>query len=53
MRACARFVEKDFDPGLPQRAVWSSFRRLGFCNSFGFSSSEVGLEDFVEFYLLL
>jgi hypothetical protein len=40
--ASARFVERDFDPGLQQRVVWSNFRRLGFCNSSDFSSLEVG-----------
>jgi hypothetical protein len=34
--ASARFVERNFDPGLPQRVLWSNFRRLGFCNSSDF-----------------
>jgi hypothetical protein len=45
---CARFVERDFDPGFPQ--LLSNFRRLGFCNSSDFSSLGVGVEDFVDFF---
>jgi hypothetical protein len=48
--ASARFVERDFDPGLPQRVLWSNFRRLGFCNSSEFSSLGVGVEDFADYY---
>jgi hypothetical protein len=43
--ASARFVERYFDPGLPQRVLWSNFRRLGFCNSSDFSSLGVSVED--------
>jgi hypothetical protein len=46
----ARFVERDFDPGLPQRVLWSNFHRLGFCNSSDFSSSGVGVEDFTDYF---
>jgi hypothetical protein len=48
--ASARFVERDFDPGLPQRVLWSNFRRLGFCNSSDFSSLGVGFEDFADYF---
>jgi hypothetical protein len=46
----ARFVERDFDPDLPQRVLWSNFRRLGFCNSSDFSSLGVGVEDFADYF---
>jgi hypothetical protein len=46
--ASVQFVERDFDPGLPQRVLWSNFRRLGFCNSSDFSSLGVGVEDFAD-----
>jgi hypothetical protein len=45
--ASDRFVERDFDPGLPQRVFWSNFRRLGFCNS---SSLAIGVEDFADYF---
>jgi hypothetical protein len=48
--ASARFVERDFDPGLPQRVLWSNFRRLGFCNSSDFSSLRVGVKDFSDYF---
>jgi hypothetical protein len=48
--ASARFVERDFDPGLPQRVLWPNFRRLGFCNSTDFSSSGVGVENFAGYF---
>jgi hypothetical protein len=48
--ASAQFVERDFDPGLPQRVLWSNFRRLGFCNSSDFSSLRVGVEDFSDYF---
>jgi hypothetical protein len=48
--ASARFVERDFEPGLPQRVLWSNFRHLGFCNSSDFSFSEVGVEDFADYF---
>jgi hypothetical protein len=48
--ASARFVERDFYPGWPQRVLWSNFRRLGFCNSSDFSSISVGVEDFADFF---
>jgi hypothetical protein len=35
---------------LPQRVLWFSFRRLGFCNSSNFSSLGVGVEDFVGYF---
>jgi hypothetical protein len=47
--ASAWLVYRDFDPGLPQRILWSNFRRLGFCNSSDFSSLEVGVEDFADY----
>jgi hypothetical protein len=47
--ASAQFVERDFDPGLPQRVCWSNSRRLGFCKSSDFSSLGVGIEDFAEY----
>jgi hypothetical protein len=46
----ARFVERDFDPGLPQRMLWSNFRRFGFFNSSDFSSLRVGIEDFADYF---
>jgi hypothetical protein len=46
----ARFVERDFDPGKPQRVLWPNFRRLGFCNSSNYSSSGVGIEDFADYF---
>jgi hypothetical protein len=33
-----------------ERALWFNFRRLGFCNSFNFSSLSVGVEDFADFF---
>jgi hypothetical protein len=48
--ASARFVERHFDPGLPQRVLWSNFRLLGFCNSSDFSSLLVGVEDFADYF---
>jgi hypothetical protein len=48
--ASARFVEKDFDPGLPQWVLWSNICRLGFCNSSDFSSLGVGFEDFADYF---
>jgi hypothetical protein len=48
--AFARFVERDFDPGLPQRMLWSNYRRLGFCNSSDFPSLGVGVEDFADYF---
>jgi hypothetical protein len=48
--ASARFVERDFDPGLPQRVLWSNFRLLGFCNSSDFSSLLVGVDDFADYF---
>jgi hypothetical protein len=48
--ASARFVERDFDPGLSQRVLLSNFRRLGFCNSSDFSSLGVGVEDFADYF---
>jgi hypothetical protein len=49
--ASARFVETNFDPGLPQRVLWFNFRRLGFCNLSDFSSLGVGVEDFVDYFV--
>jgi hypothetical protein len=48
--ASARFVERDFDPGLPQRVLWSNLHRLrlGFCNSSDFYFLGVGVEEFAE-----
>jgi hypothetical protein len=48
--ASARFVEREFDPGLPQGVLWSNFRRLGFCHSSVFSSLRVGVEDFSDYF---
>jgi hypothetical protein len=48
--ASARFVIRNFDPDLPQRVLWSNFRRLGFCNSSDFSSLGVGVEDFADYF---
>jgi hypothetical protein len=48
--ASARVVERDFDPGLPQRVFWFKFRRLGFCNSSDFSSLGVSVEDFGHYF---
>jgi hypothetical protein len=45
--AYARFVERDFDPGVLQRVLWSNFLRLRFCNS---SSLGVGVEDFADYF---
>jgi hypothetical protein len=47
--AKGRFVERDFDPNLPQRALWSNFRRLGLCDSSDFSSLGVGVQDFFDY----
>jgi hypothetical protein len=47
--AKARFVERNFDPNLPQRVLWSNFRRLGLCDSSDFSSLGVIVEDFVDY----
>jgi hypothetical protein len=35
---------------LPQRVLWSNFRRLGFCDSSGFSSLGVGVGDFADYF---
>jgi hypothetical protein len=48
--ASTRFVQSDFDPGLPQRVFWSNFRLFGFCNSSDFSSLGVGFEDFADYF---
>jgi hypothetical protein len=48
--ASAQFVEKEIDPGLSQRVLWSNFCRLGFCNSSDFSSFGVGVEDSAEYF---
>jgi hypothetical protein len=44
----ARFLERHFDPNLPQRVLWSNFCRLGLCDLSDFSSLGVGVEDFVD-----
>jgi hypothetical protein len=44
------FVERDFDPVLPQQVLWSNFCRLDFCSSFDFSSLGVGVEDFADYF---
>jgi hypothetical protein len=48
--ASVRFVEKNFDSGLPQRVLWSNFRRLGFCISSDFSSLRIGDEDYADYF---
>jgi hypothetical protein len=45
----ARFVERDFDPGLPQRVLWFNCRCFGFCNSSDLSSLGVGVEDCADY----
>jgi hypothetical protein len=48
--ASDRFNERDFDPGLPQRVLWSNFRCLGFYNSADGSSLGVGVENFADYF---
>jgi Reverse transcriptase (RNA-dependent DNA polymerase) len=48
--AAARLAERNFDPALPSRVLWSNFRRMGLCKSSDFSSLGLKADDFANFF---
>jgi Reverse transcriptase (RNA-dependent DNA polymerase) len=45
----ARIAERNFDPALPTRVLWSNFKRMGFTKSADFSAAGLVPDEFADY----